>query len=73
MADNFGKAFKMSSDVVNNWKANVEGLLCDYGLDDIYNCDETGFFWRSLPNRTLSQKGESCVGDHMPRNELRSC
>ena len=34
--------------------AELRTFLSDYDLDDIYNVDETGLFWKLLPDRTLA-------------------
>ena len=52
------------------WTTNAMGLLQGYALEDVYNCDETGFFWRALPNKTLAQKGESCKGGKLAKERL---
>jgi hypothetical protein len=31
-------------------------FLSNYHLDDIYNMDETGLFWKLLPDRTLTSE-----------------
>ena len=39
-------------------------MLAKYSPDDIFNCDETGLFYRLLPNRTTCFKWEKPHGDH---------
>ncbi|KAI1000986.1 hypothetical protein K3495_g7209 [Podosphaera aphanis] len=34
--------------------AQVHELATEYHLDDIYNCDEYGLFWKMIPERGLS-------------------
>jgi DDE superfamily endonuclease/Tc5 transposase DNA-binding domain len=36
--------------------AELRTFLSDYHLDDIYNMDETGLFWKLLPDRTLASE-----------------
>ena len=36
--------------------AELRTFLSDYDLDDIYNVDETGLFWKLLPDRTLASE-----------------
>ena len=33
-----------------------------YGARDVFNADETGLFFRLLPDKTLLFKGEDCQG-----------
>ena len=32
----------------------------EYKANDIFNCDETGLFFKMMPKRTLAFKGEPC-------------
>ena len=49
-----------------NGSVNIEKDLPDsvkeYELKSIYNCDETGFFYRIIPDQTLAHKREPCHG-----------
>ena len=53
---------KLSSDgsVIEPFKAELQELLEheQLTLDKVYNCDETGLCYRSLPNKTLAAKSE---------------
>jgi len=42
------------------------------GYDDaeIYNCDETGLFFKMLPNKTFKFKGETYSGGEMFKDRL---
>ena len=48
----------------NNWKQSVltPTLKC-YRADDVYNADETGLYWRVLPNKIHAIAGEICTGE----------
>jgi hypothetical protein len=35
-------------------RMELRNILKDYRLEDIFNCDETGLFWKMEPNRGLS-------------------
>ena len=35
-------------------RENLHQVLKNYAPDDIFNCDETGLFWKMRPNRTIS-------------------
>ncbi|CAG8672808.1 20648_t:CDS:2, partial [Gigaspora rosea] len=43
-------------------RIKLQELLSHYDLEDIYNADETGLFYRLLPNPTLSKK-KKLTGD----------
>jgi len=50
----------------NEWPTIREG----YSSKDIYNADETGLFYKCLPNRTLKFKGETCSGGKLAKERL---
>ena len=35
-------------------RENLHQVLKNYAPDDIFNCDETGLFWKMRPNYTIS-------------------
>ena len=43
----------MDQNVVDNWFQQLHGKIEGYELSEIYNCDETGLYYRGLPNRSL--------------------
>ena len=57
-----GEAADVSSETIDDWKKRIPSIIDGYALEDIYNCDETGLFYRALPDRTLSIKGQQCQG-----------
>ena len=36
-------------------------ILQQYKADDIFNADETGLYWRLLPDKTHAVAGETCT------------
>ena len=54
-----------------NWKAdNISEILDAYEPCDIYNADETGLFWKCLPDRTLAPKGSQIQGLKAPKDRI---
>lgn len=45
-------------------------LLEGYHPDDIYNLDETGLFYKCLPNKSLAFKGEKCHGGKYSKDRI---
>ncbi|CAG8833174.1 38514_t:CDS:2 [Gigaspora margarita] len=39
-----------------NERIKLQNLLSQYELEDVYNADETGLFYRILPNQTLAKR-----------------
>ncbi|GBN77751.1 hypothetical protein AVEN_153663-1 [Araneus ventricosus] len=54
---------KLSSDIEagNSFIAELQDLIVKEKLtaDQIYNCDETGLYWRALPTKTLAAENEA--------------
>ena len=45
-------------------------LLCEFNPKEIFNADETGFFFRLLPDKNLDFKGSDCHGGKCIKNRL---
>ena len=53
------------------WVTEVlPGLLEDYEPRDIYNADETGLYWRAIPDGTLAHKTEQAAGCKVPKERV---
>ena len=58
-----GEAASVPEDLVAPWiKTTLPGILAKYTPENVFNADETGLFYRCLPNRTHAFKGETCSG-----------
>lgn len=52
-----GEAAAVDQEVVQDWQQTVlKEALAKYSADDVFNADETGLFWRLMPNKTLAFK-----------------
>lgn len=65
-----GEASAVNEQTVESWRQQVPGLLHGYSDDDIYNADETGLFFKCLPNKTLAYKNEACHGGKMSKERI---
>ena len=54
-----GESDSVNSDQIENWRNNLSEIIKNYDSNEIYNCDETGMFWRLLPNKTFYFKKDS--------------
>jgi len=53
-----GEAAAVNLERVEEWRHDVlRDLLIQYPPQDIFNVDETGLFWRLLPDKTMTFKG----------------
>lgn len=48
----------------------MQSFLKDYELKDIFNADETGLFFKCLPDKTLIFKNEKCHGGKLSKERL---
>ena len=53
--------------------ALVQARLAQYPLEDQYNCDETGLFWKMLPNRALSSIPIASIKKEKARITIHCC
>ena len=54
-----GESGDVQGETVDSWKERVPEIVQGYAKDDILNMDETGLFWRALPDRGFGQKSKS--------------
>ena len=53
-----GESRSVSMHLVEDWVRRIPETIAGYNLDCIYNCDETGIFFRTLPDRSLVAPGD---------------
>jgi hypothetical protein len=63
----------MSTEAVKNWKELLPSLIKNYALEDVWNLDETGLFWRGLPNRSLVEKSDAAKGSKLAKERVTVC
>ena len=57
-----GEAGDVSGKTITSWMERVNELTEGYDLKDIWNMDESGCFFKALPERGLVQKGQQSKG-----------
>lgn len=57
-----GQAASSDIKAAEEFFQKVEKLCENYKPEDIFNCDETGLFWKAPPNKSLVQKYEKSSG-----------
>lgn len=55
---------------VDSWRSRLPEITKDYALKDIYNMDETGLFFRALPEKSLAVKGSDCAGSKKSKDRV---
>ena len=64
------KSVDVSSNQMEEWQRTLSVILKEYKPDDIYNADETGLFYRLLPDRTLEFKNVDCHGGKQSKERI---
>jgi hypothetical protein len=66
-----GEATSVTNDMTADWlEVKLPALLREYQPVDIFNADETGLFWKCLPDKTLHMKGEQCSGGKKSKERI---
>nr|XP_032514790.1 tigger transposable element-derived protein 4-like [Danaus plexippus plexippus] len=67
-----GESKSVDQGVCNHWAKDLLNLLEGNEPDDIYNADETALFFKLLPDKTFTFKGEKCHGGKQSKERLIS-
>ena len=66
-----GEAESVDQDGVNKWQNDrLSALLKEFKPEQIFNTDETGLFYRCLPDKTHVFKNEKCTGGKLSKERL---
>ena len=66
-----GESASASLDQVSLWKETIlPGIIQKFQMGNIFNIDETGLFWKLLPERTLQFKGIDCKGGKHAKDRI---
>ena len=65
-----GESADVNEDVVRDWSVHVVDICAGYEPKDIFNADETGVFFRTLPNQSLVVKGDACKGSKLAKDRI---
>ena len=57
-----GESGEVKGTTVDSWRDRIPEIVAGYNAQSIWNMDETGCFWRALPDKGLAQKGKACKG-----------
>ena len=57
-----GESGSVSSVTVDSWKERIPEIVQGYSVDDVWNLDETGVFWQSLPDKGFAERVKQCKG-----------
>ena len=57
-----GEEGDVSQETLSSWDEHSRELMRGYESRNVWNIDETGQFWRALPDKSLSERRKRCRG-----------
>ena len=65
-----GESGEVSGETVSSWKERLPELLRGYKPEDVSNLDETGCFWRALPESGFGERGKKHSGGKKSKKRI---
>ena len=65
-----GEGASVDNATVTDWTQKLNTITEGYEPRNIYNMDETGLFFRAIPDKTLNVKGQDCKGGKKAKDRL---
>ena len=65
-----GESGDVSGATVDSWKERLPHIPEGYSPEDIWNLDETGCFWRALPDKSFGQRTKECKGGKKSKQRM---
>ena len=65
-----GESGDVSGATISSWKERLPELLQGYKAEDIFNLDETGCFWRALPESGFGERGKKHSGGKKSKKRI---
>ena len=65
-----GESGDVSSETVESWLQRVPSVIEGYEARNIWNTDETGCFWRALPDKGLGTAKQECKGGKKSKHRI---
>ncbi|KAK3104668.1 hypothetical protein FSP39_007460 [Pinctada imbricata] len=65
-----GERGDVDIDTVADWKLKLSTIIQDYDLENVFNMDETGLFFKDTTRKTFYFKGEDCAGGKKSKERI---
>lgn len=65
-----GESGDVAGETISSWKERLPELLQGYKAEDIFNLDETGCFWRALPESGFGERGKKHSGGKKSKKRI---
>ena len=66
-----GEVADVSTETVSSWMERINELIEGYSLENIWNMDEPGCFFKALPDKGLVEKGKPAKGGKKSKHVFR--
>ena len=57
-----GESRSVDQSTVDDWKVRLSSIIEHYNPVDVFNCDETGLFYKLMPDRSMTIDRNDCKG-----------
>lgn len=65
-----GEARDADSNAADRYRERIPAITDKYAIADVFNADETGLFFKRLPDKSLALRGEKCVGGKFSKERI---
>ncbi|KAG0439542.1 Tigger transposable element-derived protein 6 [Dictyocoela muelleri] len=65
-----GESGLIKDDVIESFKENYERKLKEYDKQDVFNCDETEFFFKCRPTKTICHRDEKQISGKFSKERI---
>lgn len=65
-----GESASVSDSDVVHWQSKLPEIISDFEPKNVFNVDETGLFFKCMPDKTLTFKGETCSGGKRSKERI---
>ena len=65
-----GESAEVSDEAVQQWKSKLPEICAGYHPRDIFNCNETGVFFRALHQKSLIPDGSNPAGINISKDRF---
>ena len=65
-----GEEGDVNEETMTSWAERARELVRGHHPADVWNMDETGLFWKALPEKSLSERGKRCRGGKKAKQRL---
>ena len=65
-----GESGDVSGSTVSSWQKRLPEIVRGYGVEDVWNLDESGVFWQALPDKGFGQQVRQCKGGKKSKQRI---